>query len=411
MLARRIAHAALSRMREGQLIVEQDGRRWSFGPADALTATVTVNDDRFWSALLRRGSIGLGAAYASGWFDADSLATLVRIASTELQPITARRDRVAEAIAPIRDRFPTRSRGRGADRANVSAHYDTSNDFFEMLLDPTMAYSCALFDEPGMSLEAAQRAKFDRLCQELDLRPEDHLLEIGTGWGGLALHAAQRYGCRVTTTTISAAQHAYATARVVALGLTEHIRVLDHDYRELDDTYDKVVSVEMIEAVDWRDHAAYFDALAARARPGGRVAIQAIVIDDRSYERAKRHTDFIKAFIFPGGCLPSIGSIERSAEATNRLDVVDITRIGQHYPETLRRWQANLHAHRRESEALGFDERRFRIWDLYFEYCIGAFETRHIDVVHVVLQREGANGQVPHHDQLVAVGATAGGVR
>jgi len=388
---------------EGRLVVDEDGTRHVFGPAGAPAVTVTVHDPRFWGEVLRRGTVGLGEAYASGWFDVDSMAELIRLAAAEMAPITARRDRLADALAPLRDRLPTRSRGKGADRAFVAAHYDLSNEFFSLLLDPTMAYSCARFEEPGTTLERAQQAKLDRLCDALELGPDDHLLEIGTGWGGLAVHAAQRHGCRVTTTTVSAEQHAHASATVAALGLDDRIQLLDRDYRELCGTYDKVVSVEMIEAVDWRDHGAYFDVLAERVRPGGLAALQAIVIDDRSYERAKRHTDFIKAFVFPGGCLPSVASIERSAAGTGRLAVADVTRIGHHYPETLRRWQANLHAHRAEIEALGFDQRRFRIWDMYFEYCIGAFESGHIDVVQVLLQKAGSHGQVHHHDQLVAV--------
>ena len=254
------------------------------------------------------------------------------------------------------------------------------------MLDPTMAYSCALFDDPAASLEAAQRAKFDRVCDLLELTADDHLLEIGTGWGGLAVHAASTRGCRVTTTTISANQHEHARKRVAELDLEDRVEVLDADYRDLGGTYDKVVSIEMIEAVDWRDHAAFFSTLADRLRPGGRAALQAIVIDDRAYERAKRNTDFIKAAIFPGGCLPSISSIIRSARGTGLLPV-EVHRIGQHYPETLRRWQENIDAHRHDIVRLGFDDPFLRTWDFYLQYCIGSFEAHHVDGVHVVLQK------------------------
>ncbi len=407
MLARRIVQIALSRMREGQLVVIERGRRTTYGRPGALTVTLTVHDDRFWRAVLRRGSVGLGEAYANRWFDADSLADLVRIGFANLAPIMRRRDRIATLIAPIRDRLPRSSRGREIDRRNVAAHYDLSNDFFSLMLDPTMAYSCAVFDETGVDLAAAQRAKFDRLCNLLDLGPDDHLLEIGTGWGGLAVHAASHYGCRVTTTTISAEQHAFAAKRISDLGLADRVEVLDRDYRDLDGTYDKVVSIEMIEAVDWHDHATFFSALAERVRPGGRAALQAIVIDDSSYERAKRTTDFIKRFIFPGGCLPSVASIDRSVAATGVLRTTSVDRIGQHYPETLRRWQQNLDARRADIGRVGLSARFQRIWDLYLQYCIGSFETEHIDVVQVVLQRdvahqrEGHHGPLPHHDRIV----------
>jgi cyclopropane-fatty-acyl-phospholipid synthase len=386
MLARSMIVAALKRLPEGQLTVVEGGTAVVHGPGGAPAATITVNDDRFWPAVLGRGSVGLGQAYANAWFESDHLADLVHLVVVNLEPIRRPLDRLADALAPVRDLLPGRSRGRETDRSHVAAHYDLSNDFFSLMLDPTTAYSCALFDDPAASLEAAQRAKFDRVCDLLDLTADDHLLEIGTGWGGLALHAASTRGCRVTTTTISANQHEHTRKRVAELDLDDRIEVLDADYRDLDGTYDKVVSIEMIEAVDWRDHAAFFSTLADRLRPGGRAALQAIVIDDRSYERAKRHTDFIKAAIFPGGCLPSISSIIRSARDTGLLPV-EVHRIGQHYPETLRRWRENVDAHRPEIVRLGFDDRFLRTWDFYLQYCIGSFEAHHVDDVHVVLQK------------------------
>lgn len=402
MLVHRVVQAALTRLHEGELTVVHDGRRTVHGPGGEPAVTVTVHDDRFWTAVVGRGSVGLGEAYTEGWFDCDDLAGLVRLAVVNLQPVGRRRDRIAEVLAPLRDALPQRSRGRETDRSHIAEHYDLSNDFFALMLDPTMAYSCALFDDPAADLAAAQEAKFDRLCDLLDLGSDDHLLEIGTGWGGLAVHAASTRGCRVTTTTISTAQHEHARKRVAEHGLTDRIEVLDLDYRDLAGTYDKVVSVEMIEAVDWRDHAAFFSTLADRVRPGGRVVLQAIVIDEGSYQRAKRHTDFIKAAVFPGGCLPSIGSIIRSARATGQLLPAEVHRIGHHYPETLRRWQRNVDANRSEIARLGFDERFMRTWRFYLQYCIGAFEAHHVDDVHVVLQKEEPHGPVPHHHRLHA---------
>jgi cyclopropane-fatty-acyl-phospholipid synthase len=378
--------AALKRLPEGQLTVVEGGEAAVHGPGGAPAATITVNDDRFWPAVLRRGSVGLGQAYADAWFETDDLADLVHLLAVNLEPVRRPLDRLADALAPARDLLPRRSRGHETDRSHVAAHYDLSNDFFSFMLDPTMAYSCALFDEPAASLEAAQRAKFDRVCDLLDLNADNHLLEIGTGWGGLAVHAASTRGCRVTTTTISANQHEHARKRVAEVDLEDRIEVLDADYRDLGGTYDKVVSIEMIEAVDWRDHAAFFSTLADRLRPGGRAALQAIVIDDRSYEHAKRHTDFIKAAIFPGGCLPSFSSVIRSARDSGLL-AVEAHRIGQHYPETLRRWQENIDVHRHEIVRLGFDDRFLRTWDFYLQYCIGSFEAHHVDDVHIVLQK------------------------
>jgi cyclopropane-fatty-acyl-phospholipid synthase len=385
MLARTLTTAALRRLAEGSLTVVEPGRRHTFGPGPGPSATVTIRDPRAWSAVARRGGIGLGEAYAEGWFEADDLAALVEVAVRNT--VRARRgaDRLAQRAAPLRDRLPTRSRGAGADRSYVAAHYDLSNELFGLMLDPTMSYSCARFADGAATLEAAQLAKLDRVAALLDLGPDDHLLEIGTGWGGLAVHLAGTTGCRVTTTTISAEQHAYASKVVAEAGLADRVTVLDDDYRDLRGTYDKVVSIEMIEAVDWRDHAAFFDVIADRLRPGGRAVLQAIVIDDRTFDRAKRSTDFIKAFVFPGGCLPSVGSIVRDAVATRRLRPVELHSIGADYPPTLAAWAANVDAARDELLRLGFDERFQRIWDLYLAYCIGAFRSGHVDAVHVVL--------------------------
>ena len=387
MLARRVIDLALGRLPRGQLTIMEGGTVVVHGPGDAPAATITIHDDRFWSAVLRRGSVGLGEAYTNAWFDSADLADLVHLAVVNLEAVWRPRDRVANAVAPVRHLLPGRSRGRAADRAYVGAHYDLSNDFFSLMLDSTMAYSCAVFDEPDASLEAAQLAKFERVCQLLDLGADDHLLEIGTGWGGLATYAASTRGCRVTTTTVSVSQYEYARKRVAELGLAHRIEVLDVDYRDLAGTYDKAVSIEMIEAVDWRDHPRFFSTLADRLRPGGRAALQSIVIDDRSFERAKRGDDFIKTVIFPGGCLPSITSILGSARDTGELLPVELHRIGHHYPETLRRWQRNIDDHRQEIARLGFDDHFLRTWDFYLEYCIGSFEARHIDDVHVVVQK------------------------
>ncbi|MGD9797395.1 MAG: class I SAM-dependent methyltransferase [Acidimicrobiia bacterium] len=389
MLTRTIARAALTRFCEGRLTVVEDGRATRFGSGAGPSAVVTVHDPRAWAAIVRRRSVGLGEAYAAGWFDVDDPASLVELLLGASLPIRRRLDGVARRVAPLRDRLPTRSRGAAVDRRNVAAHYDLSNELFELMLDPTMAYSCAIFDDAGRrTLEEAQLAKFDRLCDLLDLGSDDHLLEIGTGWGGFAVHAARRTGCRVTTTTISAEQHAYASKLVAEEGLADRVTVLDRDYRDIAGSFDKVVSVEMIEAVDWRDHARFFDAVAGATRPGGRAVLQAIVIDDRSADRAKRSQDFIKAFVFPGGCLPSVGSIVRDAGRTGRLRPVEVHSIGHHYPETLARWSANVGAARGELRRLGFDERFQRIWDLYLGYCTAAFRSGHCDTVHVVLDAE-----------------------
>ena len=231
------------------------------------------------------------------------------------------------------------------DARHVRAHYDLGNEFFARLLDETMAYSCAVFDRPGMSLADASRSKFDRLARSLDLTADDQLLEIGTGWAGFAIHVAQRYGCRVTTTTVSAHQFEHARAAVAAAGLADRITVLDADYRDLRGTFDKAIAIEMIEAVDWRDYETFFSQVRGVLADDGAFAMQAIVAADESFDRLKRHADFIKAAIFPGGCLPSVRALTTVAQSTAGLALTHRDDIGPHYAETLRRWRTNLDDH------------------------------------------------------------------
>ncbi|HXY19295.1 MAG TPA: cyclopropane-fatty-acyl-phospholipid synthase family protein, partial [Gemmatimonadales bacterium] len=258
-----------------------------------------------------------------------------------------------------------------------------------LFLDDTLTYSCALFERPDASLRDASIAKYDRIAALLALGPDDHLVEIGTGWGGFAVHAARRYGCRVTTTTISAEQARLARQRVADLGLADRVTVLERDYRDLDGAYDKLVSIEMVEAVGHEYFGTFFARCAALLKPSGRAAIQAITIPDERYDAARREVDFIKRYVFPGGCLPSLAVLRQAAAATDlRLERVD--EIGLHYPETLRRWRGNFTRNRDTVAALGFDERFRRIWEFYFCYCEGAFLERAIGDVQLALAKPAA---------------------
>ena len=383
-----------SRGRDGTLRFEGGGtpgaRAVTSGSGDP-DATVEVHDQRTWPAVLRRGSRGLAESYIAGWWDTDDLTAVVRVAfrrTTALRQFldtTARRSGGLVAAAQ-RLRPPSKHR----DRENIAAHYDLSNEFFALMLDPTMAYSCGFFAEDSTSLESAQVAKFEMIAAKLGLGAEDHVIEIGTGWGGFAIHAAERYGCRVTTTTISEAQRSLAEKRVAEHGLTDRVTVLGADYRDLEGRYDALVSIEMIEAVDWRRHDQFFATCARLLTAEGRMALQAITIADASYERAKLHDDFIRAMVFPGGCLPSVSTISASVARTSNLRIVDLQDIGPHYAETLRRWRANLEDQRPAVERLGFDDRFWRFWTLYLCYCEAAFMERHISDVQVILTRPGA---------------------
>jgi cyclopropane-fatty-acyl-phospholipid synthase len=384
--ALRLAGGALDR---GTLTLVDPSGTYEVGRGEP-RATMTVHDVAVYGRVLRHGTVGLAEAYADGHWDADDLTTVIRLLSRAARPLTSVQDRAGRWSRVVLDRARRPGApGRQQDRANVSAHYDISNPFFELMLDETMAYSCAVFDEAGLTLAKAQRRKLDRLCRKLGIGADDHVLEIGTGWGSFALFAATTYGCRVTTTTISEAQHAFAAKRVADAGLSDRVRVLDLDYRDLQGSFDKLVSIEMIEAVDWRRHDTFFATCAERLRPDGLMALQAITIDDRSFDRAKHRPDFIRQLVFPGGCIPSVESICRSLARVTPLRVVDLEDIGRHYPETLHRWYENLEHNRPAVSALGLDLRFQRLWDLYLCYCAAAFLERHISDVQMVMAMPG----------------------
>ncbi|HXY43288.1 MAG TPA: cyclopropane-fatty-acyl-phospholipid synthase family protein [Acidimicrobiales bacterium] len=375
------------RLRGGTIVIEDGSDRWSLGDGDPVVH-VTVRDDRAWQALLRKGSVGLGEGYVEGWWDADDLTDLVGVLLVNTGSFRSALDSLGQAATPLVDQLAKlRRRSLAEDRRNVQAHYDLPGELFEVMLDETMTYSCAVFERPGITLADAQRAKFDRLCRKLRLGPDDEVVEIGTGWGGFAIFAAERYGCRLTTTTISDAQREVAAKRVAEAGLADRVTVLGRDYRELEGRYDKLVSIEMIEAVDWRSHDTFFGSCARLLRPHGLMALQAITIADRSYERAKLHDDFIRKMIFPGGCIPSIEAIVSSVRRSTDLTVIDLEDIGRHYAETLRRWDIALRSGRARLEEAGFDRRFRRLWDLYLCYCEAAFLERHISDVQIVFAK------------------------
>ncbi len=392
-LARRTALGLLARIQTGHVLVKDAAGEHRFGDPAEPEVTIRVNDPAAYRRWLS-GSAGVGESYAQGLWDTDDLTALLQVIVRNLNPLEAAAARWYRLTNPVAD--PVRRLRRpdpDRDRTNVRMHYDLSNDFFAAFLDPTMTYSSAVFDHPGQDLQSAQEAKLDRLCRKLALGPEDHVVEIGTGWGGFAIHAARDYGCRVTTTTISAAQHEEATQRVRDAGLADRVDVRLEDYRHLEGTYDKAVSIEMIEAVDWRDLPGYFAALHRLVGDEGLVGLQAIVIGDDRYDRARVATDFIKALVFPGGCLPSVGTITRTAAETGPLDVIDLEDLGLHYAETLARWHHRLELIDDELPALGLDETFARLWSFYLRYCEAAFLERHVSVVQAVLA--GREWQAP----------------
>ena len=269
---------------------------------------------------------------------------------------------------------------------NIHAHYDLGNDLFELMLDPTMTYSCAYWEEPGMSLEEAQLAKLRRVCTKLRLGPGDHLLEIGCGWGSLAVVAARESGCRVTGLTLSPSQARLARERVSAAGLDPKIDILERDYRTVGGTYSKIASIEMIEAIGHAEHATYFSAIDRLLAPDGIALVQAIGVPDEQYERYRRTPDWIQQYVFPGSLLVSLAAVARAAART-RLMIVGVEEIGIGYAATLRAWRANVDRHADEIRALGYDERFLRIWQFYLCYCEAGFTVRALRNMQITFSR------------------------
>ena len=372
-------------------MIVEDGRRRLLGKSNErqLRVQVEVHSPHFYRALLR-GSVGLCESYMDGLWDCDDLVALTQVAALNVGWLDAGRRLLAPVLIPLQRWLRWLDRNTpGRARRRIAAHYDLGNDLFSLFFDGTMSYSCAIFEKPDMALERASLHKLERVCSKLDLRPEDHLLEIGSGWGALAVYAAERFGCRVTTTTISREQHAYACERVREAGLEDRVTVLLEDYRELRGRYDKLVSIEMIEAVGWQHFNTFFRRCSELLNDDGLMLLQAIVIDDRAYHVEKASKSFINTYIFPGGCLPSMQVISRSLERVTDLRPVHLEDITEHYVRTLEHWRERFTGSTERLRALGYDERFRRLWDLYLSYCEGGFRERRIEDVQLLLAKPG----------------------
>jgi cyclopropane-fatty-acyl-phospholipid synthase len=409
--ARAVVHGLLGRLRGGRVEVSERGRVQTFGPPGAsLRARVEVSDARAWSGLLR-GSAGWGEGYVDGYWSTDELVELVRIACRNLGPFDRWRRRLHPVVGPVQRvaRLVPENTRAGA-RSNISAHYDLGNQLFAAFLDEGMTYSCAYFPDPEAGLERAQTAKIERLCRALRLGPNDHLLEIGTGWGSFAVHAATEHGCRMTTTTISREQHAFATERVREAGLADRVTVLLRDYRDLDGTYDKLVSVEMIEAVGWQYFDTFFRTCARLLTPNGLMALQAIVIGDKAYEAEKASRSFSNKHVFPGGCLPSAGLISDLTASETDLRTIWLDDISAHYARTLATWRARFNDAWPRLRPLGYDERFRRLWNFYLASSEAGFRERRIRDLQMLFAKPGwraERGAAAERVQAAGVPATA----
>ncbi|GAA5190307.1 cyclopropane-fatty-acyl-phospholipid synthase family protein [Ferrimonas gelatinilytica] len=384
---RNAALGLLRGLKHGRLTILEGGERVELGPVGGRSVNLVIHDGRAWPKLLFGGSIGMAEAYMEGYWESDQLTALVALFARNLALLDRLEARFGWLLSlGHKVGHWRRHNSRANARKNIAAHYDLSNDFYRLFLDKTLLYSSALWRD-AQTLEEAQKNKMERLCQQLQLGPEDHLLEIGTGWGALAIYAAQHYGCRVTTTTLSQAQYEVAESRIAEAGLQDRITLLLKDYRDLEGEYDKIVSVEMVEAVGERYLKGYFQVLQQRLKPGGRLALQAITIADQRYDSYRRSTDFIQTYIFPGGFLPCVRVLGELLASETQMVMRDLTDIGLDYGRTLGHWLQRFDAQLGRVKTLGFDDRFIRLWRFYFCYCQAGFETRRISAVQLTAEK------------------------
>ncbi len=379
----------LAQLTDGCIEWIEDGEEHIFGDAHAeLRVRLTVTDHRFYQKLALEGSVGAGEAYMDGWWHSEQLTALVQIFARNMALLDQLESGLARVSKPALKLLSWRQRNTLEQaRRNIAAHYDLGNPFYQLMLDASMMYSSAVYPSADSTLEQAQQHKLKLLCDRLQLQPSDHLLEIGTGWGSLAIFAAQHYGCKVTTTTISAEQHHYAAARIKQLGLEQQITLLQQDYRLLSGQYDKLVSVEMIEAVGEQFLDGYFAKCASLLKPNGLMVLQAITIADQRFEHYKSEVDFIQKFIFPGGFLPSVQRMAQAITAHTDLVMRQLVDIGFDYARTLADWRVRFEQQLPAIRDLGYDERFIRMWRFYLCYCEGGFLERATSTVQLVMTK------------------------
>ncbi|KJS00928.1 MAG: cyclopropane-fatty-acyl-phospholipid synthase [Desulfobulbaceae bacterium BRH_c16a] len=391
-LARKAVLKMFGRISHGRLIVEEDNHSFTFGDGqNPLQARICIHAPQAYRRILMGGSIGAGEAYIEKLWDTDDLTKLIRILAANMAVV----DKMEKGLALLQRPWQIlghllRRNNRNGSKKNILSHYDLGNEMYATFLDPTMMYSSAIFPHPEASLEEAALHKLEVVCRKLDLQPTDHVIEIGSGWGGFAMYAAGRYGCRVTTTTISDAQYHEAKRRIEAAGLGDRITLLQTDYRDLQGSFDKLVSIEMIEAVGHSYLPGFFTKCGTLLKENGRMLLQAITIRDQQYQSYVRNVDFIQKHIFPGGCLPSNTRMAELLSDKTDMVIRHIEDYGLDYARTICEWRRRFNAAFSGLKAEGYDERFRRLWNFYFSYCEGGFLERSISVVHVVAERPGA---------------------
>jgi cyclopropane-fatty-acyl-phospholipid synthase len=385
----------LSKMNLGKLhLTLHDGQQITIGDGvDRISASITINSHEFYKRCILFGDIGFGEAYVDGLWDTDSITNVIKWVLLNIDNAPSVSGSKVESAAlnllKIYNKVVHYKRANTVEgsKKNISEHYDLNNDFFASFLDPTMTYSAAYFYKDGLSLEEAQLAKYERLCRQLHLKPTDHVLEIGSGWGGNAIYIAKNYGCKVTSLTISEEQAKLARERVTEAGLDDKVEILLKDYRDLEGTYDKIVSIEMLEAVGDAFLDVYFRQVNSLLKKNGLLAIQVITSPDSRYDSLKRGVDWIQKHIFPGSLLPSVAAINGAINRTSDMTLVDLKDLGLHYANTLKLWFEQFNAGLPKVKDLGFDDAFIRKWNYYLCYCEAAFAMRNINVMHLVYTR------------------------
>ena len=390
-LSKKMILNLLKKIQYGVIQVNDGKNSYVFGQSDSNgkeTVTMTIRHPRVYKKILLEGTVGAGKSYIDGDWTTCNLQKLIELIIKNDSIFNRIESPVSRLINSIRTMSAKLNRNTiQKAKDNILAHYDLGNDFFQIILDSSMMYSCAVYQNYDDNLETAAKHKIQTICKKLQLKPSDHLLEIGSGWGGFAIHAAQVYGCRITTTTISDKQYAYVKEKIKQLGLENQIELLNRDYRKLSGQYDKLVSIEMIEAVGDKYFDTFFHQCNRLVKPGGLFFLQAIVINDQAFESAKNEIDFIKKYIFPGGCLPSVFSIAQSIATQTSMQLIAFEDIGKHYVTTLNDWHQKLLTNKDDILAQGFNEDFIRMWEFYFCYSAAGFESQYISNIHILWQK------------------------
>jgi cyclopropane-fatty-acyl-phospholipid synthase len=391
--AQKFIFKLLSKIQYGQLTIRDAKGIHVFKGSAGLTThvvSIDIHNAKVYKKVLLNGSLAAGETYVEGYWDVDNLTKFIEIIIKNTE-IFAKIDGNFAKFSNLMIRFAQTFKNNNISqiKKNIIAHYDLGNEFFSQFLDPTMMYSCAIFEPEDITLVKAAAQKIDIICQQLQLQASDHLLEIGTGWGGLAIYAAKQYGCKVTTTTISDKQYVYVRKQIESMGLQDKIELLNIDYRQLNGKYDKLVSIEMIEAIGYKNYDIFFRQCNNLIKQDGLFFLQTILINDQAYPRAKKEVDFIKKYIFPGGCLPSMGVISQSIAKNTPLQLIHLRDIGKHYSTTLHAWLNDFNAHVSQIKRQGFSEKFIRTWRYYFCYCAAGFNQTYITNIQALWRKNG----------------------